>query len=1109
MLNVKRSTILWLTAAFAAALLVPLPALAVAPAAYTVPWVANIPTTPHDAWLTKTITFKGASDSQGANIQYSWDFGDGAFTPFAQVTDKYSIEAQHAYATGMPDATIYAATFTVKNTTTGELSTKPYFVKIRSKTLQTETDVAIDEGLWYLHKTINRTITCGTNNLPCGSWTAGFAADGRVSGAAANINAFEVNGHLENDPNGADNPYADDVARGLRWLLSSLSHQAVFPQTNPLGTFNPDSSGSGIGLYYNSSYAHYETGMIMDALVATGNPGGVASVSGVTNVSGRTYRAIVQDMLDWHSFCQTDNPPYGGSFYYTCNNGTVSDNSAAQWSAIGLIAAERAGVGWGLSIPQIVKDWNRSWLTYTQQPTTGIFGYQSASPAWGPYATTPSGMVQMVMDGVGRTSPSYSATCNVSGTAITRLATNPPGTPFNAPPTAAGYTIGLNGIGYFTIASTTDADHLTLTQSGGTANNLLCWFGPNWNLSETLMADNFGNLGGPASAPKAYMYGLFSFTKSMLLHSPPIQFLHSQTPGVQDLDWYAAETAANGGTDRTDGIARTLIGYQCAVGDLTCAQPGGYWNGPSYNSSQYPFTTAWAIIMLNKTIFTAGAPVAVATASPNPAVVGQTITLDGSRSFHQDPNKQIVNWQWDGITVPTFHATGPTATTTFGSIGDYLVRLTVTDNVGTTAQTIATVHVLVPPLAPTADAGGPYSFCTNNTPWFLDGTKSVSPTAGQHEPGPNPPNFIKAYAWNLNGGNTFTNPDATGPQPDVTSFFTSKGVGSYLIQLQVTDNSKLSYPSAPNTADLTGVASSQVTVRAATDLACAACISNLSAVAANNSVQLTWGLMSGATHYNVYRSNVSGGPYMLIGTAIAIQNMYSDTTVTNGTTYFYVVRPATLNGTESCQSNQVSVLARLQGCVAANSLTVTNYQFISQQVAAGTQSYLIYRADLVNSGTALGAVTATLTSLDPFTIRVVPGQGALNFAPVPANSQVTSSNTFTILADPTVPVDFNKLQWTFETTAAPPVAVAGPNQTVPVGTTVTLDGSGSTNPSCIGTLTYSWMFASRPPGTATRSFYTTGAIASFLADAPGDYVIQLTVSNGAASSSASVTVTAK
>jgi hypothetical protein len=61
----------------------------------------------------------------------------------------------------------------------------------------------------------------------------------------------------------------------------------------------------------------------------------------------------------------------------------------------------------------------------------------------------------------------------------------------------------------------------------------------------------------------------------------------------------------------------------------------------------------------------------------------------------------------------------------------------------------------------------------------------------------------------------------------------------------------------------------------------------------------------------------------------------------------------------------------------------------------------------------MGPIVATLTSLDPSSVQVV-GQGALNFASAPPSSQVTSSNTFTVLTNPAVPLDFSKLGWTYQ-----------------------------------------------------------------------------------------------
>ena len=829
-MKMKSPQILFLALAVAAFAALPNGANAAPPAVKTVPWVPSNPLIPHDTWSGKLVTLKGATDVQGATIQWTWDFGDGSPAATGAVSDMYVVEATHAYS-GVP-GTIFTARLTIQNLSTGESASKEYFVAMRTKTLDVEVNVAIDEGLWYLHKTQYRSATY--DHWAAGSAYGGYASSGFFGVTAANVNAFEVNGHLESgDPS---NPYTETVREGLKTLFVWLTWGSIAgSQTNGLGTFNPDANGNGIGVYVNQSYPFYQGGMFIDAIVATGTPNAIAS-DGPTNVIGRKYKDIVQDMVDLYSYCQYDSSG-GGGWRYNCNE--FPDNSVGQWAAIGLIAAERS---WGIVIPQIVKDWNRVWLAYTQDPAVptvagygGAFGYTAAGYyPWGPYATTPSGMVQMAMDGVGR------------GTVTAPLALN-------------------------------------------------------WDNAESFMRNNFGNCCGPYTDIRDYYYGLFSFVKSLLLHdsngdgiAEPIHLLQSSTPGVNPIDWYAAEISAG---DPADGVARTLVNDQSAA---------GYWYGHAVEGNQYLFETAWAIIMLNRTVFTAGAPVAVASAAPNPALAGQTIALNGGSSFHQDASKSIVNWEWDFDNNGTYDATGAQVTTSFAALGIYPVKLRVTDNGAPPASAVTTLNVLVtiPPVAPTANAGGPYSFCPNRT-WFLDGSKSVNPDTGNSEPG-HPPDFLKLLEWDLDGNGAFN--DASGAQPNVTAFFTAAGPGSYLVQLKATDNTALSFPSS-GLGDLFSIASAQVYVRAPTDPACG-CITNLVAYPKNSLVQLTWPAFAGTDHYNIYRGTVSGGPYLFIGTVPGTDRVYFDRTVTNGVTYYYMLRPAAANGTELCQSNEVSARPR-------------------------------------------------------------------------------------------------------------------------------------------------------------------------------------------------------
>jgi RHS repeat-associated protein len=91
----------------------------------------------------------------------------------------------------------------------------------------------------------------------------------------------------------------------------------------------------------------------------------------------------------------------------------------------------------------------------------------------------------------------------------------------------------------------------------------------------------------------------------------------------------------------------------------------------------------------------------------------------------------------------------------------------------------------------------------------------------------------------------------------------------------------------------------------------------------------------------------------------------------------------------------------------------------------------------------------------------------------------------------------------------PPVANAGPDQTVGLGDTVTLDGSKSSDPDG-DPLTFTWTFVSRPTGSAAMLSDTHAVRPTFVADKAGSYVMQLIVNDGHVDSApASVTISTR
>jgi len=91
----------------------------------------------------------------------------------------------------------------------------------------------------------------------------------------------------------------------------------------------------------------------------------------------------------------------------------------------------------------------------------------------------------------------------------------------------------------------------------------------------------------------------------------------------------------------------------------------------------------------------------------------------------------------------------------------------------------------------------------------------------------------------------------------------------------------------------------------------------LAATAGNQQVSLSWTASSGATSYHVKRASASGGPYTQVGAPTTAS--YTNTGLTNGTTYFYVVSALNATG-ESANSSQASATP---AAVAAADVTIT------------------------------------------------------------------------------------------------------------------------------------------------------------------------------------------
>lgn len=214
---------------------------------------------------------------------------------------------------------------------------------------QAQIDQAIQDGLAWL----------ATQQQTNGQFGSSYA----LANTATAVLAFENEGHFP----GGGTLYSGVVERGLDYIFSTCRTYPIGLQTHG----NPDSNGNGLGVYFPQSSYMYETGLVMQAIVASNTPDRVVS-GGLCG--GRTYANVMTDVVDFVAFAQIDsNVGRGGWRYDLYNNaGGYGDNSVAQWPVLGLVAAEQ----WGIHAPQWVKDEMQVWVSYIQNSNGGS-GYES------------------------------------------------------------------------------------------------------------------------------------------------------------------------------------------------------------------------------------------------------------------------------------------------------------------------------------------------------------------------------------------------------------------------------------------------------------------------------------------------------------------------------------------------------------------------------------------------------------------------------------------------------------------------------------------------------------------------------------------------------------
>jgi len=176
----------------------------------------------------------------------------------------------------------------------------------------------------------------------------------------------------------------------------------------------------------------------------------------------------------------------------------------------------------------------------------------------------------------------------------------------------------------------------------------------------------------------------------------------------------------------------------------------------------------------------------------------------------------------------------------------------------------------------------------------------------------------------------------------------------------------------------------------------------LTAVPGNNQVALSWTASTGAATYNVKRSLVTGGPYTTVQEGVT-GTTWTDTLVSNGTTYYYIVTAVSANG-ESAPSSEVSGIPNPPPPPAPSGLTAAagdTEVALSWSASEGAATYNVKRSD--TSGGPYTAVQTGITGTTCTDTGLTDGN-TYYYVVSAVNAGVEGSDSPEVAATPTGPM---------------------------------------------------------------------------------------------------------